>query len=62
VRTNGPLLFLNEGGGKFRQGPTHFSSPPSARDFHGCRRGGLRSGRMVGYLLCLYLPWVVREQ
>ena len=24
VRTNGPLLFLNEGGGKFRQKPDAF--------------------------------------
>ena len=39
VRTSGPLLFLNEGGGKFRQKPDAFRvRQPAARDVHGCSR------------------------
>ena len=41
VRATGPMLFLNQGGGKFRQKADAFQfAQPAARHFH--RRGGRR--------------------
>ena len=52
VRTNGPLLFLNQGGGKFRQKARRVSiCQSSARDFHRSGRRRLRPRRLVGHLL-----------
>ena len=54
VRANGPLLFLNEGNGKFRQKPDAFQFANSAaRNFHWRGRRRLRPRRLARHL---FLP------
>ncbi len=52
VRANGPLLFLNEGGGKFRPKPDafQFANPPQGT-FTGAAIADYRSRRLARHLL-----------
>src|SRR6267378_2752152 len=56
VRTNGPLLFLNEGGGKFRQKPNAFQfvSPPQGT-FTGAALADYDRDGWLDIYFCLYL-------
>ncbi len=56
VRTNGPLLFLNQGGGKFRQRPDafHFASPPQGT-FTGAAIADYDRDGWLDIYFCLYL-------
>jgi tetratricopeptide (TPR) repeat protein len=55
VRANGPLLFLNEGGGKFRQKPEafQFANPPQGAFTGAAAADYDRDGRLDVYF-CLY--------
>src|SRR5204862_6304085 len=56
VRTNGPLLFLNEGGGKFRQKPNafQFAKPPQGT-FTGAAIADYDRDGWLDIYFCLYL-------
>jgi tetratricopeptide (TPR) repeat protein/peroxiredoxin len=55
VRANGPLLFLNEGGGKFRQKPDafRFASPPEGT-FTGAAAADYDGDGWLDVYFCLY--------
>jgi tetratricopeptide (TPR) repeat protein len=55
VRTNGPLLFLNEGGGKFRQKPDafRFANPPQGT-FTGAAAADYDRDGWLDVYFCLY--------
>ncbi len=55
VRANGPLLFLNEGGGKFRQRPDafRFASPPQGT-FTGAAAADYDGDGWLDVYFCLY--------
>jgi tetratricopeptide (TPR) repeat protein/peroxiredoxin len=55
VRANGPLLFLNEGGGKFRQEPDafRFASPPQGT-FTGAAAADYDGDGWLDVYFCLY--------
>src|SRR5206468_2608108 len=55
VRTNGPLLFLNQGGGRFRQKPDafHFANPPQGT-FTGAAIADYDRDGWLDIYFCLY--------
>ena len=55
VRASGPLLFVNEGGGKFRQKPDafHFASPPQGT-FTGAAAADYNRDGLLDVYFCLY--------
>jgi hypothetical protein len=55
VRASGPLLFVNEGGGKFRQKPDafHFASPPQGT-FTGAAAADYDRDGLLDVYFCLY--------
>jgi len=55
VRANGPLLFLNQGGGKFRQKPNafHFANPPQGT-FTGAAVADYDRDGWLDVYFCLY--------
>ena len=63
VRTNGPLLFLNEGGGKFRQKPEafHFATPP-AGTFTGAAMADYDRDGWLDIYFCLYVYYQGTDQ
>ena len=55
VRTSGPLLFLNEGGGKFRQQPAAFQfANPSQGTFTGAAAADYDGDGWLDVYFCLY--------
>src|SRR5439155_12610816 len=63
VRTNGPLLFLNEGGGKFRQKPDafQFAKPPQGT-FTGAAIADYDRDGWLDIYFCLYLYYQGTDQ
>ena len=63
VRTNGPLLFLNEGNGKFRQKPDafHFASEP-AGTFTGAAIADYDRDGWLDVYFCLYIYYQGADQ
>jgi len=63
VRTNGPLLFLNEGGGKFRQKPNAFQfvSPPQGT-FTGAALADYDRDGWLDIYFCLYAYYQGADQ
>ena len=63
VRTNGPLLFLNEGGGKFRQKPNafQFAKPPQGT-FTGAAIADYDRDGWLDIYFCLYLYYRGTDQ
>jgi tetratricopeptide (TPR) repeat protein len=63
VRTNGPLLFLNAGGGKFRQKPDafHFANAP-AGTFTGAAMADFDRDGWLDIYFCLYVYYQGAEQ
>jgi tetratricopeptide (TPR) repeat protein len=63
VRTNGPLLFLNEGGGKFRQKPDafQFAKPPQGT-FTGAAAADYDRDGWLDIYFCLYLYYQGTDQ
>ena len=63
VRASGPLLFLNEGGGKFRQKPNafQFASPPRGT-FTGAAVADYDHDRWLDIYFCLYVYYQGTDQ
>jgi tetratricopeptide (TPR) repeat protein len=63
VRANGPLLFLNEGGGKFRHKPNafQFANPPQGT-FTGAAAADYDRDGWLDIYFCLYLYYQGTEQ
>ena len=63
VRTNGPLLFLNEGGGKFRQKPNafQFGTPPQGT-FTGAALADYDRDGWLDIYFCLYVYYQGTDQ
>lgn len=63
VRANGPVLFLNEGGGKFRRKPEafHFVTPPQGT-FTGAAVADYDRDGWLDIYFCLYLYYQGTEQ
>ena len=63
VRTNGPLLFLNEGGGKFRQRPDafQFANPPQGT-FTGAAIADYDRDGWLDIYFCLYIYYQGTDQ
>jgi tetratricopeptide (TPR) repeat protein/peroxiredoxin len=63
VRANGPLLFLNQGGGKFRQKPDafQFASPPQGT-FTGAAAADYDRDGWLDIYFCLYIYYQGTEQ
>jgi tetratricopeptide (TPR) repeat protein len=63
VRANGPLLFLNEGGGKFRLKPDafHFASPPQGT-FTGAAAADYDRDGFLDVYFCLYVYYQGTDQ
>src|SRR5712692_5903986 len=63
VRTNGPLLFLNEGGGKFRQKPEafKFANPPQGT-FTGAAAADYDRDGWLDIYFCLYVYYQGTDQ
>jgi tetratricopeptide (TPR) repeat protein/peroxiredoxin len=63
VRTDGPVLFVNEGGGKFRKQPDafHFAKPPQGT-FTGAAVADYDRDGWLDMYFCLYLYYVGAEQ
>jgi len=63
VRTNGPLLFLNEGGGKFRPKPDafQFATPPQGT-FTGAALADYDRDGWLDIYFCLYLYYQGTDQ
>ena len=63
VRTNGPLLFLNEGGGKFRQKPNafQFGTPPQGT-FTGAALADYDRDGWLDIYFCLYAYYQGADQ
>ncbi len=63
VRTNGPLLFLNEGGGKFRQKPHafQFATPPQGT-FTGAALADYDRDGWLDIYFCLYAYYQGTDQ
>jgi tetratricopeptide (TPR) repeat protein len=63
VRTNGPVLFLNQGGGKFRQKPDafKFASPPQGT-FTGAAAADYDRDGWLDIYFCLYLYYQGTDQ
>jgi tetratricopeptide (TPR) repeat protein/peroxiredoxin len=63
VRTNGPVLFLNQGGGKFRQKPDafQFATPPQGT-FTGAALADYDRDGWLDVYFCLYLYYQGTDQ
>ena len=63
VRANGPLLFLNQGGGKFRQKPDafHFANPPQGT-FTGAAAADYDRDGWLDIYFCLYAYYQGTDQ
>ena len=63
VRTNGPLLFLNQGGGKFRQKPGafQFANPPQGT-FTGAAMADYDRDGWLDVYFCLYVYYQGTDQ
>ncbi|HEU5337575.1 MAG TPA: FG-GAP-like repeat-containing protein, partial [Terriglobales bacterium] len=63
VRANGPLLFLNEGGGRFRQRPDafHFATPPQGT-FTGAAAADYDRDGWLDIYFCLYVYYQGADQ
>ncbi len=63
VRTNGPLLFVNQGNGKFRQRPDafHFAQPPQGT-FTGAAVADYDRDGWLDVYFCLYLYYQGTDQ
>ena len=63
VRTNGPLLFVNQGDGKFRQRPDafHFAQPPQGT-FTGAAVADYDRDGWLDVYFCLYLYYQGTDQ
>ena len=63
VRTDGPMLFVNQGGGKFRQRPDafHFAQPPQGT-FTGAAAADYDRDGWLDIYFCLYLYYQGTDQ
>ena len=63
VRTDGPMLFLNQGGGKFRQQPNafHFANPPQGT-FTGAAAADYDRDGFLDIYFCLYVYYQGADQ